>query len=118
MNDGQVRNLRKTLEHQHFTTHTGGRLSLPDMRKKERLKKRTLQIAASMVLFFSEITVASLAGYIVSLWAIPAAYRQRGYDAIGGEWLLILTVAVTAYTIYHKWLFKKLEEQEEKEDLS
>lgn len=85
---------------------------------KKRAPRRALErYAAITLLFLSEILVAVGAGFAVSLWAIPAAYRARGYDAIGGEWLLIFGVAAIAYHIYHKWLFKQLEEQQKKEDL-
>jgi len=30
-----------------------------------------------------------LAAWLVALWAIPAAYAERGYAAAGGEWILI-----------------------------
>lgn len=75
---------------------------------KKRAPRRALKrYAAITLLFLSEIFVAVAAGFVVSVWAIPAAYRARGYDAIGGEWLLIFAVAMIAYHIYHKWLFKQ-----------
>lgn len=76
---------------------------------KKRAPRRVLErYAAITLIFLSEIFVAAGAGFAVSVWAIPAAYRARGYDAIGGEWLLIFAVAMIAYHIYHKWIFKQL----------
>lgn len=35
-----------------------------------------------------------LAAGLVALWAIPAAYAERGYQAVGGEWVLIAAAGV------------------------
>jgi hypothetical protein len=32
-------------------------------------------------------------------WAIPYARWERGYDAVGGEWLLIIIVFVWVYKL-------------------
>lgn len=93
------------------------RATAPAAHKKRAPRRALERYAAITLLFLSEIIVAAGAGFLVALWAIPAAYRARGYDAIGGEWLLILAVAATAYHIYHKRLFKQLEEPQKKEDL-
>lgn len=82
---------------------------------KKRAPRRALtRYAAIAILFLSEIFVAIAASIPVAVWAIPAAYRQRGYYAVGGEWLLVMFAAAISYTIYHKWLFKKLEEPEKR----
>jgi hypothetical protein len=31
-----------------------------------------------------------MASVAVASWVIPAAYAERGYSAVGGEWLLII----------------------------
>ena len=40
--------------------------------------------------------VAGTAAFAVALWAIPAAFRERGYSAVGGEWLLVICVFLGA----------------------
>lgn len=35
--------------------------------------------------------------YFVSLWAMDAAYAERGYEAYGGEYILILWSFMLAY---------------------
>ncbi|WP_195985329.1 hypothetical protein [Clostridium sp. D33t1_170424_F3] len=89
----------------------------PGLRKKRAPRRALERYAAIAILFLSEVLVAAGAGFAVSLWALPAAYRERGYNAVGGEWFLILAVAAIAYHIYHNWLFKQLEEPQKKEDL-
>lgn len=93
------------------------RAGAPGLHKKRAPRKVLKRYAAITLLFLSEILIATGAGFAVSAWAIPTAYRARGYDAIGGEWLLIFSVAAIAYHIYHQWLFKQLEASQKKEDL-
>ena len=45
------------------------------------------------------LLLSALGAVAVALWAIPAAYAERGYSAVGGEWLL---VAVTFIAVF--WL--------------
>lgn len=39
------------------------------------------------------VELALLLGSCTAAWALPAALAERGYWAIGGEWLLILAAA-------------------------
>lgn len=56
---------------------------------KIKLRKRTRRLLA--------LILALLVAWLVALWAIPAAYAERGYRAVGGEWLL---VTVTGGAVY------------------
>lgn len=47
--------------------------------------------------------------FAIGKWAIYYAYLERGYEAIGGEWLLILVAYLVAYMAIH-YLFDVLEE--------
>lgn len=42
--------------------------------------------------------------YMAGRWAIHYAYMERGYDAIGGEYLFISIVAWTAYKLINIFL--------------
>lgn len=55
------------------------------MNKKEWIK------AAIVIVYVLSVT------YMVGKWAIHYAYLERGYDAVGGEYILIPTVAMAAY---------------------
>jgi len=35
--------------------------------------------------------------WISSLYLVPAAYTERGYSAVGGEWILIIGFGVAAH---------------------
>lgn len=54
-------------------------------------------IPEKVALMVIKLFISYSAAYFVSLWAIPAAYNERGYEAYGGEYLLILAAFVTAY---------------------
>lgn len=118
MNDGTLRHLRADMERQRISANPERRLYLSGMHKKRTPRRTLLKFAVSAALFLSEIALAAGAGCLVACWAIPAAYKFRGYDAIGGEWLLILFVSAITYITFHNWLFKQLEKPQKKEDLS
>lgn len=46
--------------------------------------------------------VALIIAALVACWAVPCAYEQRGYSAVGGEALLVLVVFVLSL-----WLFSR-----------
>ncbi len=58
-----------------------------------------------------------IAGGAAGAVFVPGAYAERGYFAIGGEWILVIAVTVlTAYAVYRfdKWCQRNLQ-MEEKE---
>lgn len=55
--------------------------------------KRIIQILASIAV-----------GSSMLLWASDIAYRQRGYKAIGGEYIAAILAAVIVW-----WLIEKIE---------
>lgn len=72
-------------------------------------KKRMLRIILSAVFELAKIGIAIIPAWLTSLWAIPCAFRERGYYAFGGEWLLIIfTFSVTYLGLsiaLEKWLY-------------
>ena len=40
-----------------------------------------------------------LAGIVLSAFAVPHTYKTRGYFAIGGEWLILPAILMTAYMV-------------------
>lgn len=50
----------------------------------------------------------AVAAHYIGNWAISYSYHQRGYDAIGGEYLLIPMVFIVAYVAMYG-LLKGLE---------
>lgn len=59
-------------------------------RRAIRVKRRAFEIAFHLVL-------ALLGAAAVASWAIPAAFAERGYSAVGGEWLLVILTFVAVF---------------------
>ncbi len=64
--------------------------------KHRRVNARLVRCIAE---FAFHLLLAFLGAFAVASWAVPAAYAERGYSAVGGEWLL---VAVTFIAVF--WL--------------
>lgn len=73
--------------------------------KAQRIARRIMAFIAVVLM---ETVPAILAGASVGIWLIPAAYRERGYVAFGGEWLLILIVMLGTSHVIHTALWKRL----------
>ncbi len=58
------------------------------MEKPDKLKRLCYKTAISVILSFSAAS-----------WGIPYGYAQRGYSAIGGEYLLVLIAAVLPFLL-------------------
>lgn len=43
--------------------------------------------------------LAAMAGMLMAAMVVPAAYAQRGYDAVGGEWILVMLAAVMGWQL-------------------
>lgn len=69
------------------------------MSKKWKIVKNAIAIVYSLL-----ITV------LLGKWAIFTAYIERGYEAVGGEYMFILVVYVVAYKCI-SWMLKNLEEE-------
>ena len=51
-----------------------------------------------------QVISALLFGYGALMWGTQCAYMQRGYTAIGGEYIFAVLAAIVAY-----WLIEKFE---------
>lgn len=49
---------------------------------------------------------ALLAGGFAAWWLVPLAYAERGYSAIGGEWMLVLVISFMAFQA-DKWFLER-----------
>jgi len=56
------------------------------MGKRHKLKRLCFKTAISVILSFS-----------AAKWGIPYVYAQRGYSAVGGEYLMILIAAMLPF---------------------
>lgn len=48
---------------------------------------------------------AFVVGGFSAWWLVPMAYEQRGYWAVGGEWIAVLFAALAAFEAC-KWILK------------
>ena len=69
------------------------------MSKKTKFYKKA-------ILFVLEITAGLIAGLISAALIIPLCYTERGYFAIGAEWILIIAIAYAGFTAMNNYMFK------------
>lgn len=79
------------------------------MRAKRR-KRKTEWMTAVAIVFLFEMLITAAAVAVAGSVVLPLAYMERGYWAIGGEWLVLMLVAMAAYTAVHNYLFSRIEE--------
>ncbi len=84
--------------------------------KKEnnRLKRETQRIAAWALLVLIEIAAAAAPAILLTVILVPIARAERGYEAIGGEWLAIGVVFCIIYTAIHNRICDKIFKEEKK----
>lgn len=63
----------------------------------------------SIIRMLIEVAYSFIVTYAIGKWAFYYAYMERGYEAMGGEYLLIPVTFYLAYKIIH-FLFDVLEE--------
>lgn len=78
------------------------------MKIKRRFKRAIQRIAAWIILIGFEIVCAAVPTILVAAILIPLAKAERGYEAFGGEWLMITGTFCIAYSMIHKKVCKKI----------
>lgn len=77
------------------------------MDKKEA--SRSFRLAATLaIMLLVELAVSAIPAGILAAALIPLAEQERGYFAIGGEWLAVAATLCCTYCAVHLWLCKKL----------
>ena len=103
MDDGKVYHMSEDMEDQCLTEDSKVRLYLSPLRyeKPKRGKETAIEkaIMAALALPYSIFIT-----YLVGRYAIEAAARSRGYDAIGGEYILIVAVFLGTFLGMYKLL--------------
>lgn len=61
-------------------------------------------ILEAVIVFVLELFYSLSVTYFVGRWAIAYAYTERGYEAYGGEYLLILFCFITNFYMIRKFL--------------
>ncbi|TCX51977.1 MULTISPECIES: hypothetical protein [unclassified Dehalobacter] len=101
MHESQMCQMPSNVEHQHTKQNSKGRVHMPLLHVKKRAIKKAV---AKAVLFLVKVGISLFAAWLISLWAIPAAYAERGYSAVGGEWMLILSAGALTFWAVTRWL--------------
>lgn len=93
MNDSKVYQMSEDMEYQYLTEDSKIRLYLSPVRperRKETLAKKIM--AAAVALPYSAFIT-----YIAGKWMIESAAKFRGYDAIGGEYIVAVIIFVASF---------------------
>ena len=93
MNDSKVYQMSEDMEYQYLTEDSKIRLYLSPVRperRKETLAKKIM--AATVALPYSAFIT-----YIAGKWMIESAAKFRGYDAIGGEYIVAVIIFAASF---------------------
>lgn len=81
------------------------------VRQRKKRKRKAQQIVAWTLIWAVELLAAAAQTALVAAIAIPVAFSQRGYFAIGGEWLLIAIAFCGAFFLIHKQVCDRIFEE-------
>lgn len=77
-------------------------------RRRKRRRQKLRRIGAWTILFLLEIAAAAVPAALAAAALLPWAQRERGYTAMGSEWLIISVVFCIAYCIIHRRICDKI----------
>ena len=75
------------------------------IRAAELRKRKAERMIAIAIVFAVEMAGAILVTALTAAVVLPMAYAERGYFSVGGEWLLLMLVAIVTYTAMHSYIF-------------
>ncbi len=103
MNDSKVYRMSEDMEDQCITEDSKVRLYLSLVRyeKSQRRKETVLEkiVGVSLALVYSIFIT-----YVAGQWIIKSVAEWRGYDAVGGEYILISIIFIGIFWIMWKLL--------------
>ena len=77
------------------------------------VKRRALRTAAWALVYLFEILTAAVPTAIAAVVFVPWAAHERGYFAVGGEWVLVAFVFFVCYVLIHNAVCDTLYGEEE-----
>ena len=95
MNDSKVYQMSEDMEHQYLTEDTKIRLYLSPVRPERRKETITKKIIAAAVALPYSIFIT----YITGKWMIESVAKVRGYDAIGGEYIVVVLIFMASFRL-------------------
>lgn len=114
MSEGKMQRMRFNVEPEYITEDSKIRLYLSlvqredEQRRKKAvrrkwkkilLKKKMRVLTGAMIRWFAQVLLSLATASVTAVWALPAAYKARGYWAVGGECFLILAAFLITYRI-------------------
>lgn len=81
-------------------------------KKQSRRRKKFRNIGAWTLLLLVELFLSAIPTAITAAVVLPLAYAERGYVAIGSEWLIIALVFCIAYAVIHNKICNAIFEEE------
>lgn len=103
MNDSKVHHVSEDMEDQYLTEDSKIRLYLSLLRY-EKPEKRKETVLEKIVVSSLAVAYSIFITYIVGQWLVNSVAKWRGYDAIGGEYILIITIFIICFWIMLKLL--------------
>lgn len=70
--------------------------------RRRRARRKCRCALAWMVVIAVEVAIAAAPAALAGTLLIPLAYAERGYFAIGGEWLGIAFLFCASYALLHR----------------
>lgn len=77
-------------------------------RRRRKRRQKLRQIGAWTLLLVAELFAAAVPSALVAAVLLPFAWWERGYAAMGSEWLAISATFCITYSILHLWICKKI----------
>jgi hypothetical protein len=65
--------------------------------KEMSLKEFTLRFFIIAGIALAKSAFSFFVAWLNSLWLVPMAFAERGYEAAGGEWILIIASGIITY---------------------
>lgn len=93
MNDSKVYQMSEDMEYQYLTEDSKIRLYLSPVRPERRKETLTKKIMAAAV----ALPYSTFITYIAGKWMIESAAKFRGYDAIGGEYIVAVIIFAASF---------------------
>lgn len=104
MSERKMYRLSAGVEHQYLTEDSKVRVYLSEVRIKKKKRQTTFDKA---IIFGLELFYSFAVSYFVGTWAIDYAYKERGYFAIGGEYMLIGMTFVICFWAIRNFLERR-----------
>ncbi len=112
---GKMYTMRTIVVNQYQEKDTKKRLCLPEVHYKNIICKLLKKASRALIFGIIKAVVSFIPAYMAYLWLIPAVYAERGYYAVGGEWILIFSVFVGFYYLFSVAIENEIEKAREKE---